>query len=47
MGGEIYFDAGMVDLTINQRGLKSIVINNEIEIPVSVLVLAVGNSARD
>lgn len=47
MGGEFYFDACMTDININQRYLKSIVINNETEIPVSVLVLAVGNSARD
>lgn len=47
MGGEFYFDACMTDINVNQRGLKSIVINNEMEIPVSVLVLAVGNSARD
>ena len=47
MGGEFYFDACMTDMNINQRRLKSIVINNELEIPVSVLILAVGNSARD
>jgi uncharacterized FAD-dependent dehydrogenase len=47
MGGEFYFDACLTDINVNQRFLKSIVINNEMEIPVSVLVLAVGNSARD
>ena len=47
MGGEFYFDACMTDININQRRLQSIVINNELEIPVSVLVLAIGNSARD
>ncbi|WP_054694207.1 NAD(P)/FAD-dependent oxidoreductase [Syntrophomonas palmitatica] len=46
-GGEIYFDACLTDININQGCIKSIIINSSLEIPVSVLVLAVGNSARD
>ena len=46
-GGEVCFDACLTDLDVNQGSLKRIIINNEVEIPVSVLVLAVGNSARD
>lgn len=47
LGGEFYFDARLTDLNINRSKLKSIVINNEIELPCSLLVLAVGNSARE
>lgn len=47
LGGEFYFDACLTDINVNQKYLKSIVINNRYEIPCSVLVLAVGNSARD
>lgn len=46
-GGEFYFDACLTDINVNQKCLESIVINNRYEIPCSVLVLAVGNSARD
>lgn len=45
-GGEIYFDAQLTDISINNGQIKSIVINNSLEIPCSLLVLAVGNSAR-
>lgn len=47
LGGEFYFDACLTDINVNQKYLESIVINNRYEIPCSVLVLAVGNSARD
>ncbi|NLW92003.1 MAG: NAD(P)-binding protein [Syntrophomonadaceae bacterium] len=47
LGGEIYFDACLTDINVNQGRLKSIIINNEIDLPVSLLVLATGNSARD
>jgi len=46
LGGEIYFDAQMTDININNGHIKSIVINNSLEVPCSLLVLAVGNSAR-
>ncbi|HCF51556.1 MAG TPA: hypothetical protein DER60_14815 [Syntrophomonas sp.] len=45
-GGEIYFDAQLTDISINNGQIKSIVINNSLEISCSLLVLAVGNSAR-
>lgn len=47
LGGEIYFDACLTDINVNQGRLKSIIINNETDLPVSLLVLATGNSARD
>ena len=47
MGGEFYFDAQMTDLDINNKCLKSIIINSRVTIPCAVMVLAVGNSARD
>jgi len=46
LGGEFYFQACLTDISINKMSLRSIVINNRVEIPCSVLVLAVGNSAR-
>lgn len=46
LGGDFYFDACLTDLSINQMSLQSIIINNRLEIPCSLLVLAVGNSAR-
>ncbi len=46
-GGEIFFDARLTDINVNQGLIKSIIINNRLELPVSLLVLAVGNSARD
>ncbi|MBO8158147.1 FAD-dependent protein [Thermosyntropha sp.] len=47
LGGEFYFDARLTDININQKCLKSIVINYKYEVPCSLLVLAIGNSARD
>lgn len=47
LGGEVYFDSRMTDVSVNKRLIKSILINNSSEIPCAVLVLAVGNSARE
>ncbi len=47
LGGELYFDSRMTDINVNKRLIKSIIINNGSEIPCAVLVLAVGNSARE
>ncbi|HNX92591.1 MAG TPA: NAD(P)-binding protein [Syntrophomonas sp.] len=47
LGGEFYFSARVTDIIINQKQLKSIIINNDTEIECNVLVLAVGNSARE
>lgn len=46
LGGEFYFDAEMTGININNECIKSIIINNRFETACSVLVLAVGNSAR-
>lgn len=46
LGGEVYFNACLTDLSINNMSLERIVINNRVEIPCALLVLAVGNSAR-
>lgn len=46
-GGEVYFSARLTDIIINQKRLKSIIINNENELACNTLVLAVGNSARE
>ncbi|MEN6350787.1 MAG: FAD-dependent protein [Syntrophomonas sp.] len=47
LGGEFFFNARLTDININRSYLKSIIINNETKVPCSVLILAVGNSARD
>lgn len=46
-GGQVCFEKRLSDFTINQRLIESITINEKEQIPCSVLVLAVGNSARD
>jgi len=47
LGGEFYFEACLTDINVNQGSLESIIINNEEELPCSILVLATGNSSRD
>ena len=47
LGGEFYFETCLTDIVMNNGLLKSIIINNDEELPCSLLVLAVGNSARD
>ncbi|MDI9467424.1 MAG: FAD-binding protein, partial [Bacillota bacterium] len=47
LGGEFYFNACLTDVSINKMSIQSIVINNRVEIPCAVLVLATGHSARD
>jgi len=46
LGGEFYFYAEMTGININNGYVKSIIINNQFEITCSLLILAVGNSAR-
>ncbi len=46
-GGRVYFEKRLSDLGVNQSVVESITINEKEQIPCSVLVLAVGNSARD
>lgn len=47
LGGEFYFSARLTDINVNQQSIESIIINNQQEVPCSLLVLAVGNSARE
>lgn len=47
LGGEVYFQARLTGINISQGRVQSITINHRLEVPCSVLVLAVGNSARD
>jgi uncharacterized FAD-dependent dehydrogenase len=47
LGGEFYFETCLTDIDMNKGLLKSIIINNDEELPCSLLVLAIGNSARD
>ena len=46
-GGEIHFNSRMTDFIVDNQRLSSIIINDQIEIPVTNLVLATGHSARD
>jgi len=46
-GGRVYFQSRLSDIHINQTSVESITINDKARVPCSVLVLAVGNSARD
>lgn len=47
LGGEFYFSTRLTDINVNHQSIKSIIINNQQEVPCSLLVLAVGNSARE
>ncbi|MDH7498318.1 MAG: NAD(P)-binding protein [Syntrophomonadaceae bacterium] len=46
-GGRVCFQARLTDLRVHSGRLAGAVINDRLELPCSVLVLAVGNSARD
>jgi len=46
LGGEVYFSCQLTDIDVHQGRVKSIGINREQNVDVSVLILAVGNSAR-
>ena len=46
-GGEIHFNSRLTDFRIKEQKIKSILINDETEIPVTQLILATGHSARD
>lgn len=46
-GGQVHFQSRLSDIHINQTAIESITINDKATVPCSVLVLAVGNSARD
>lgn len=47
MGGEFLFQSKVTDIEITQGKVTSITINGQRRIPVQVLVLAIGHSARD
>ena len=47
LGGEVHFNSKLTDLIITDGKIKSVVINNSIEIPAEAVVLAIGHSARD
>ncbi|MEN6390998.1 MAG: FAD-dependent protein [Syntrophomonas sp.] len=46
-GGQVHFQSRLSDIHINQTAVESITINDKAQVPCSVLVLAIGNSARD
>lgn len=46
-GGEVHFNTKVTNFTINDRQLKSLVLNNEKEVAVDRVILATGHSARD
>lgn len=47
MGGEFHFQTTLTDINIENKKIKSIIVNKTKEIPVTVLILALGHSARD
>jgi uncharacterized FAD-dependent dehydrogenase len=47
LGGSFRFETKLTDLRIKNNALHAIVLNNDEEIPVSALLLAIGHSARD
>jgi hypothetical protein len=47
MGGEFRYNTRLTDLVIEDNKIKGIVVNDEEKIDCSVLVLAIGHSARD
>ncbi len=46
-GGEIHFESKLTGLKLENEKIKSIIINESIEVPVKHLILATGHSARD
>jgi uncharacterized FAD-dependent dehydrogenase len=47
LGGEFRFGTALTDVRIKDSGIKSALLSNGDEVPVSHLVLAIGHSARD
>lgn len=47
LNGEIYFQARMTDISITGGRVEGIVLNQNVPVSCSVLILATGNSARD
>lgn len=46
-GGEVRFRAKLTDLVIENGNIKAVIVNNQEEVQCSVLILAIGHSARD
>jgi len=46
-GGEIHFESRVTDFIIKNNKLQAIQLKNDIEMPVSAVILATGHSARD
>lgn len=47
LGGQVHFRSKLTDLIIKDGQIKAIIINDQDEIPVQSLLLAIGHSARD
>ncbi len=47
LGGKVLFESQVTDLIIEDSKMKAVVLQNDEQIPVSHLVLAIGHSARD
>lgn len=47
LGGQVRFDTKLTDLIIENNNLRAIEVNNNEQIPCSVLIPALGHSARD
>ena len=46
LGGTVRFEAAVTDIMVQDNRITAITVNNEQHIPVEVLILAIGNSAR-
>lgn len=46
-GGEIHFNSRVSDLTIDNKRIKGVIVNDNLEFNADAVILAVGHSARD
>lgn len=47
LGGSVFFEAKVTDFIISKDRIEAIIVNNRVEIPVSICILAIGHGARD
>ncbi|MEW6622748.1 MAG: FAD-dependent protein [Bacillota bacterium] len=47
LGGQVFFQTRVTGLVVNRGKIEAVVVNNKIEVPVSLCILAAGHSARD
>ena len=47
MGGDIHFESTLTDINVEDKRIKSIIINNKDKYDTDVLLLAIGHSSRD